>query len=128
MYGLFLTRHITTSSSIGSPYLRQRLHNSRELFGRGRYVPALKAIFDKQESEPAGEVEYGGSFPLDQMQRIIKGHEMYCDETLLNLIARADRSRYEDVAGGSEVTSAELALYEHIVKRHRALGKKYVGK
>jgi hypothetical protein len=72
-------------------------------------------------------VEYGGSFPLAQIQKIIKGHEMYCDETLLNLIALADRSRYEDMPAGADVTSAELALYEHIVKRHRALSKKYVG-
>lgn len=128
MLSLFLTRHITTSSSIMAPYLGQRLRNARDLFAKHRYIRALKAVFDKQTTEPTAEIEYGGSFPLAHIHKIVKGNEMYCDEKLLNLIARADRSRYEDMPGDSDVTLDELALFQHIAKQHHALTKKYVGK
>ena len=128
MYSLFLTRHITTSSSIMAPYLGQRLRKARDLFAKRRYLRALMAVFDKQKTEPVAEIEYGGSFPLGQIHRIVKGSEMYCDENLLHLIARADRSRYEDMAGDGDVTSDELALFQHIAKQHHTLSKKFIGK
>src|SRR2546428_2023591 len=83
MCALFLTRHITISSSTRAPYLKQRLDNARELYAKKRYLQVLKAIFDKKESEPTAEVEYGGSFPMNQIHKIVKGNEMYCDERLL---------------------------------------------
>lgn len=128
MYGLFLTRHITVYSSVRAPYLHQRIRNARELFEERRYLRAFKAIFDKKETEPSAEVEFGDSFPLSEIQRLVKGNEMYCDETLMNLIARADRSRYEDYPVRGGITVAELSLHEHIVRRHRALSKRFVGK
>jgi hypothetical protein len=128
MYALFITRHITTSSSIGAPYFSQRIENAKELFERKKYWRALKALFDKKHSEPAAEVEYGGAFPMAQIHKIVKGNEMYCDEKLLILIARADRSHYEDMPSDREVTSAQLALYERIIDRHRVFNKKYVGR
>lgn len=124
---LFLTRHITTVSSYGAPYLRQRLRNAGDYLAEGKVLRGLKAIFDKQPWGPNAEVEFGGPFPLSQILHIVEENERYCDQTLLNLIAQADRARYEESTHDYGMTSAELSLFDHIIEQHRALSKKFVG-
>ena len=127
LYGLFLKRHITTAIGYRTPYLQQRLRNAGHYFAKRKVLLGLKAIFDKQPIGPFAEVEFGGSFPLPQIINLVKGNERYCDRMLLDLITQADRARYEEYPGQDNVTSAELSLYEHIMKQHHALNKKFIG-
>jgi hypothetical protein len=43
---------------------------------------------------------------------------------LLDLIARADRSQYEE-PGSSLLTDAEVALFEHIDAQHRRFSRRF---
>ncbi|MBW1939430.1 MAG: hypothetical protein JRI67_11855 [Deltaproteobacteria bacterium] len=125
-YALFLTRHITTCTGRGAPYFRQRLKNAKELlFEEGRLVKAFKALFDKQELEEDGEVEYGGSFPLKHITDLVESNSQYADSELCLLVARANRAQYEEYEGNGLLTVAELQLFYHIANQHRKLSREY---
>ena len=125
--GFFTTCHITTSSSRGAPFFRQRLRNASSLFRKGQRLHALKAVFDRQDSSVSGEVEYGGSFPLSVITERLKGREQFADDTLIDLVAQANRSQYEEQPEGSELTAADLALFDHVCNEHQKLVRRFVG-
>jgi len=125
-YALFLTRHITTASGLGAPYFRQRYKNARDiLFEQGKFIGAFKALFDKQEREEIGEVEYGGSFPLGNITELVKAHSQHADSELTLLVARANRARYEESEGDQLLTKAELSLFYHIADQYEKLSREY---
>jgi len=129
LYILFITRHVTEVISQGVTF-RQRVRNAHTIIKKIKDHPrpvrnilaAARALFDRQ-IERSAEIEYGPGFPLDQIKVIICQNAKICDQKLLNLVARADRARYE--VGGSDMTSEELALYEYISERHTRLSKHY---
>ncbi len=125
-HALFLTRHITTASGRGAPYFRQRLRNAKEiLFEKGKLIEATKALFDKQEMEEVGEVEYGGCFPLSEITELVKSNNQYADTDLTLLVARANRAQYEESEGNCLLTKAELNLFYHIVNQYQKLSREY---
>jgi branched-subunit amino acid transport protein len=124
---LFLTRHVTTSSSTGAPYLRHRIGNAwHELSSYRRMrvgvVRAFHALFDKRISS-SSEVEFGGDFPLKEILKLTREHSEHADDDLLDLVRRADRSRYED-GDSARLTEEEVALFGHIWEQHKRLTKK----
>ena len=127
LMGLFTTCHITTVTGRGAPYFRQRLRNAWRLLRAGRLVQAALAIFDKQDLGVSGEVEYGSSFPLSRITKHLNGREQFADQPLIGLVARANRAQYEDQPGDNELTSADLALFDHVCQQHEALSRRFVG-
>lgn len=125
LFGLFTTRHITTASGRGAPYLRQRLRNAAEvLTDERRPIKAIAAIFDKQELGVSGEVEYGGDFPLGTITKHLKGKEHLADRELLLLVERANRAQYEQSTDHNEMTDEDLKLFQYISKRHEEFAKR----
>lgn len=126
LYGLFTTRHITTVSTLGAPYLRQRVRKSlTALIDERRPVTAVKALFDKQDLGTSGEVEYGGNFPHSEIAKCLHNKEKYADHTLLNLIARSNRSQYEEILDECQLTEADIRLFHHICSEYAKLGKMF---
>lgn len=124
---LFLTRHVTTSSGTGAPYLRHRIANAwHELSSYRRrrvgVVRAFHALFDKRISS-SSEVEFGGDFPLKEILQLTRQHSEHADDDLLDLVRRADRSRYED-GDSARLTDEEVALFGHIWEQHQRLTKR----
>ena len=127
LIGFFTNCHITTVSGRGAPYLRQRFRNAFELLLELKFLKALRAIFDKQDLGVFGEVEYGNSFPLTVITKHLKGREQYADDSLINLIARANRAQYEEQPEGNDLTEADLKLFKHIYHEHQKLVKRFIG-
>lgn len=124
---LFLTRHLTTSTGVSAPRLRHRIENAWAEFGRYRrrtvrLKRAARALFDRQSSTSA-TIEFGGAFPMSDIIKLARRHSEYADSALLNLIAHADRSRYEE-PGGDLLTDEEFTLFEYIERRHKQLSRK----
>jgi hypothetical protein len=125
-YGLFTTCHITTASARGAPYIRQRVRNSFTiLFDERRPLAAVKALFDKQDLGTSAEVEYGRHFPLSEITKHLRGKEHYADQTLLNLVARSNRSQYEDMPSDGQLTDADLRLFNHICREYEKLSNRF---
>lgn len=126
VYGLFTTCHITTVSGRAAPYIKQRLRNASSiLVNEWRSLAAIKALFDKQDLGTSGEVEYGSHFPLAEITKRLRGKEQYADQTLLNLVARANRAQYEDMPSNGQLTDADLCLFNHICSEHDALSHRF---
>ena len=124
---LFLTRHVTTSSGTGAPYLRHRIVSAwHELSSYRRWrigvVRAFHALFDKRISS-SSEVEFGGDFPLKEILLLTRQHSEHADDDLLDFVRRADRSSYED-CNSALLTDEEVALLDHIHKQHNSLTKR----
>ena len=124
---MFAECHITTVSARGAPYLRQRLRNAWDELRKYRIVPALKALFDKQDTGVFGEVEYGRSFPHQSILSHLKGKEHLADPRLLWLVRTADRSQYEDRPEGNDLTHADLSLLSHVYHEYSKLAKRFTG-
>lgn len=125
MLALFSDQHLTASTAILAPHLRNRVSNAWEALRQRRGVirkagAAWQALGDKRTSTSA-EMEYGGTFPLDQIKALVRASPGCADGTLLNLLRQADRSHYEDQPQHSEVTDAEYALAQHISAEHKRL-------
>lgn len=127
LYGLFLNRHVTVSTGTAAPRFRHRWKNACSEIGayRSRVVGLKKAwgaLFDRRSSTGA-EIEFGGDFPAADIRKIVQKNYRYARLELLELVRRADRSRYEN-AGSSLLTNEELSLFEHIHREHERLSRK----
>jgi hypothetical protein len=125
---LFLTRHVTSSSAVLEPRFRGRVENAWAALNsyRRRTVAvkqAFRALFDRRISTSA-EVEFGGGFPLTEIVTLTRRQAKHADAKLLNLVAWADRSRYEEGTSGL-LTDAELELFDHIQDEHQRLSRKF---
>lgn len=127
MMGFFTTCHITTARGRGAPYLSQRLWNAIELVKEIKLLGAFRALFDKQDLGTSGEVEYGGPFPLSAITKHLKGREHFADQRLIIFVAHANRSQHEDQPEGSDLTDADLALFNHVFRQHEILARRFVG-
>lgn len=126
IYGLFTTCHITIVSGRGAPYIMQRLSNAlASLVDERRPLAAMKALFDKQDLGTSGEVEYGSRFPLAEITKHLRGKEQYADQTLLNLVARANRVQHEDIPSDGQLTDADLSLFNHVCREHEELSHRF---
>lgn len=126
---LFARRHVTTCTGVMAPRLKHRLSNAwTELFRYRRASVgvrrALRAIGDRQESTSA-EVEYGGDFPMREIHDRVMANPALAGPVLINLVRRADRSRYEDGPCSGILTDEEYALFEHIHAEHQRLATRY---
>jgi len=127
LMGLFTACYITTSPKWRAPYFRQRLGNALRFLRIGRLVQAMLAIFDKQDRGVSGEVEYGSSFPLSEITKHLGGREQFADQRLICLVTDANRARYEEQPEDNELTSADLALTDHVNQQYKALSRRFVG-
>jgi len=129
---LFLTRHVTTAQGIAAGYFRIRLRFFWRYLKKGKFIEAIKSLWDKRKTKIGAEIEFGGSYPFKEIKNIILGKEKYADNELLNLIRRVDRSYYENVPPDhgkydeNTLTDEEFKLFEHISKEHYKLKKKFV--
>lgn len=119
--------HLTSYTSTLYPTFTFRLKHALEEFAERKYLKAkfkcfFQALFDKGTSDPSGEVEFGGSFPIDKIGQILKKHTHLAPPKLLRLYSAATRSLYEEP--GQEITAAHLSLIEHIHREHERLRKK----
>ncbi len=118
---------ITTTYSQRAPKFRDRVKNSWDILSaRRRRVAALKpawtALFDRQV-RVAGEVDYGGEFPIDMLRCVVEQNLSTCDHTLLNLISAAEQSHMEIQIGYDQLTQEDIELYDYIMSEHPRLKK-----
>lgn len=128
LYALFITRHITSSTSCSAPGVHDRIENARDLlhayrFRRKAWKKPFLALWDTQCSTTA-EIEYGGCFPLDEILRLAQRHPAHADKDLLDHIAAARRSRFEDPPTG-DLTEAEYRLFLYIERMHNRLAHRF---
>jgi hypothetical protein len=74
-------------------------------------------------STDRGALQYGGNFPTSQIVKLVHRHAHHADPTLLHLVRRADRSRYEDPETDL-LTAEEFALFKHIHDAHERLTRR----
>jgi hypothetical protein len=132
MRTLFLDVHITTVSSTRYPYFRWRVRRFWRQLPKVGLWRAWPLLFDRGESKPSSEVEFG-SFPFSAVERIASKNATVADGTLLSLINAVNRSRYEsqiqdlgstgyyDRSLGDE----EMALAKHIFEQYHRLLRKF---
>lgn len=125
MLALFSERHLTASSAILAPRLKDRVSNALSVLRARRKTvrkvkAAWRALGDRQISTSA-EMEYGSAFPPEDIKSILRETADCADAELFHLIRRADRSRYEEQPDGAAVTDDEYALAEHIFAEHERL-------
>ena len=122
---LFAEQHLTAATGTLAPRRRDRFKNAWEAFASRRRIKAKlksawRALRDRRESTSA-EMDFGGSFPLDEVKDIAFAGQEHADADLINLIRRADRSRYEELPSNGMITKDEYALAEHIFTQHDSL-------
>lgn len=130
LFAALMKIHVTTSSATGAPYFSQRVENAwTELTSIKRKWPAIKAawraLFDKQKIGPHGEVDYGGTFPINIIEKVAHANLAYCDDELLNLMGRATETRIEEGIASGDLSTQDIKLYDHIVEQRDRL-KRYL--
>ena len=124
LYALFTTRHITSCQTVLAPYFRTRFRNFIEQIRRRRIRYAFVVLFDKKKTKETAEIEFGGVFPFNEIKQIIQSNVAYADEELLNLLRRAERSRYENPSANHySLTDEEFALFCHIADTYSKLNR-----
>ncbi|MGV6873880.1 hypothetical protein ACUSIJ_14480 [Pseudochelatococcus sp. B33] len=128
LYALFLTHHIAIHRVMGCPKLSQRIARAWSEFRHYRYWKArfrhgLAALSDRKISYSA-EVEFGGSFPLAEINRVVNENLSIADSELLELLRRANRSTYEYDGNADALTGEERELFTHVVGQHEFLRKR----
>lgn len=123
MAALFITHHVTTARVVLAPHMKQRIGRAMKALESRNILRALRALADKQQTKERAEIEYGGGFPMSQISSILKGNEALADRDLLDLVRKANRSRYESDEDENELTDEELALFHHIVTTEAELNK-----
>ena len=132
MYSLFTNMHMEGASAIMAPRFKHRWANALdEIDSDNRYrmrawKRAWHALFDRQISRSV-EVTHG-SFPIVQIEKLLKGREQYADAKLVRMIQRANASML-DWQGDNDMLTDELyALYEYIDAQWEALNERFNGK
>jgi hypothetical protein len=137
LYAELMNIHVVTATSVLAPKFRDRWENavdklrtikSRSLSIRRRRAvlkAAWTALFDRQETEERGEVEYGGAFPIDEIDRLVRDNPLNCDDTLLTLVRRAISTRIENGVSPHDVTPDDVRLYRHIFQQRDRLKRVY---
>ncbi len=109
---LFLTRHVSTWTFRKPRSWRRRLGEAWSGAKRADFAGAIHSILMGAETTEASEVEFGGEFPLEEIRAVVSGKEAFADARLLDLMADANRSRFESPSEEG-LTREELALIIH---------------
>ncbi|GEJ56646.1 hypothetical protein AMYX_13870 [Anaeromyxobacter diazotrophicus] len=121
---MWLTTHLESATLIMHGHLRQRLRRAGRKLKGGSARAAAAALFDKGMSTSAA-LQFEGDFPLKEMHRVLKGKAYLADQALIELVRRADYSRYEPDVGPDVLTEEEWALFLHIRSHVRRLRKQF---
>ena len=118
--------HITTSSSEAAHYLAQRLSNAwLELTTikkpRVAVKRAWRALLDRRRSEPTGEVDFGGEFPIRSIRDHLENSLTFADNTLIELVLSAWNNRMERQLNDAYLAYEDVQLYDYIMKEHDRL-------
>jgi hypothetical protein len=117
--------HITTSST-AAPRLKVRLHDAWEDLHsyRRRRVGirnAIRSAFNTKDSDPRGEVDFGGDFPIQFMRDLVQQNLTYCDQQLVELVVRSWSERIEHQIAPNELTANDVRLWDYVHEQHRRL-------
>ncbi len=131
---LLLGLYTTSSSSVRYPYFRMRLKRAFPHLKHGALGLFMNTISDKGISESRPEVEFG-SYPLDEIEKIVKDNLAYCDSKLVDHLQSALRSRLErgshcyhgEPDDEDELDWAEEALLDHIFREYDRLARSFTG-
>lgn len=107
--------YVTSSQAILAPYLSKRVKAAFKLLHRRLYIAAIKSLFDRRVTKESAEVEFGKPFPLKAIRLIVEEQGHLADSKLLNCIAAAERSIYEN--HGSDpwsLTGEEFELFKYV--------------
>lgn len=133
--GFFTDCHIATGVSVLAPTARHRISNAIDLLKKSKPLPALRACFDKRETQIMGEVEYGRPFPLPEITEHLQGREHFADQKLITLLSQANRARHERdphqpnlYQDDSLLTTEDLNLFDHIYLQHKRLASRFAGR
>ena len=119
--------HVTTSS-LAAPRMKVRLQDAWEELQYYKkwkigVCRALKAVFNTKGAAPHGEVDYGGSFPIEYMRQLVRQNLAVCDDALVELVNRSWSNRVENQIGHDELTPDDVQLWDYIHKEHSRLKK-----
>lgn len=117
--------HITTSSS-AAPRLKVRLQDAWEELRRYRrwrvcVRNAVRTALNNKGTDPHGEVDFGGDFPIALMWRLVRQNLSYCDEQLIDFVGRSWSQRIETQIAPDALTADDVRLWDHIHNEHRRL-------
>jgi hypothetical protein len=122
--------HITTSST-AAPRLKVRLHDAWEdLHSYRRWRVgirnAIRSAFNTKDSDPRGEVDFGGNFPIQVMRDLVQQNLTYCDQQLVELVVRSWSERIEHQIAPNELTANDVRLWDYVHEQHRRLKRAIV--
>jgi len=132
---LLIDKHISIAQSIRYPYFFQRFKRAKLDMSRFRIKLALSKLFDKYGGHPSIGLDYGDSFPLNEIQTIAESNIQWADKKLLDLIQFANRSKYEQmhlsqfndsVYSDEMMTVEELKLSDYIFEQFDKLNKNLI--
>jgi hypothetical protein len=128
LFAQLIKIHITTGSSEAAPYFAQRLSNAwLQLTAikkpRAAVKRAWRALFDRRRSEPTGEVDFGGEFPISSIRGHVESSLTFADDTLIELVLRAWNNRIEAQLNDTYLAYEDVQLHDYIVKEHNRLKK-----
>jgi hypothetical protein len=126
LYILFVKNAPSKFQSKG-PDLRDRLEDAWTALRsfrkrRGAIRRAIRALLEQPPIR--GAYEYGGGFPFGAIEKLVSKHQALADAELLQLIGAVHYSYAEEVRT-DELTGAELALYDYIMRRHDDLSRRF---
>jgi len=124
---LFLDLHLISCSSTLSPYFQQRIRRSWSLLKNLQFNKAFIALFDNRKTKEKAEIEFGGGFPLDQINKIVKENNRYADDELKGLVHMAGYSQYDaNKSQWNNLTDEEYDLFNHIITTDSKLRQLFV--
>lgn len=66
-------------------------------------------------------MSFGGSFPIEDIQRIVYDNTWACDDRILTIVRNAERVRIEKQYSDSYLTEYDCELLNHIEAEHNRL-------
>ena len=125
-----LNINITTSST-AAPKLKVRLQDAwEELHSCRRWRvgirKAIRTAFNTKESDPHGEVDFGGDYPIEFLRHVVQQNLSYCDEHLVELVARSWSERVEQQIAPNELTTHDVRLWDYVHEQHKRLKRAVV--
>ena len=114
----------------GYPHLTDRLSNAWEAFSselsfQRRLSRSWQAVWDKATTAEHGELSFGESFPIDRIENIVRCNLDSCDEHLVTLVARAERTRIENRYNPGYLSEEDCLLIRHVETEYKRL-KRYL--
>jgi hypothetical protein len=125
LYRLFLRGHPKIDRSRG-PDLRERVENALDALRTSRSLRrGTKMAFRALFYQPPRRAVYneGDRLPIKAIEQLAVKYA-YADTRLLDLITLTYESYYDEPRT-DELTDAELALYDHIIRKHDPVSERF---